>query len=219
MTSRLLVAAAVLVAANQAGWAADKAKKKKKTPDAATVQKSKWEYKLVRADELVPKDATSTSTSGSSSATTDDMKAQLADALNKLGEEGWELVWVDAPPRPIAGGVIGMTAGGFGGFGGGAAGGFGGAPGGFDTGRPDFDRMWQSLADGKDKVDLNDPANKALRDRFTSRGQKVPDDGILTKALFKEATERRMGEQQAASRRATLPAGPGATYYLKRAKG
>lgn len=83
MAYRLLITLAALAVVGHPGWGADAEKKKKKKAGAEPAKATptvKWEYKVVRGDEL---------------------EGTKDDALNKLGAEGWELVGINAPePTP-----------------------------------------------------------------------------------------------------------------------
>ena len=86
------------------------------------------------------------------------------------------------------GGDRGATGGGRGG-GGGDRGSMGGGRGG---GGMDPDMIWNMMSQGKDSINLNDPANARTRDRMMQQGQAIPPNGILTKNDFRVAFEQRM---------------------------
>jgi Ca2+-binding EF-hand superfamily protein len=91
------------------------------------------------------------------------------------------------------GGDRGGRGGDRGGFGGGDRGGRGG----FGGGSPDPEMIWNMMSQGKDSINLNDPANARTKDRMMQQGQAIPANGILTKNDFKVAFERRTAERAA----------------------
>lgn len=128
-----------LTAAGQAGWGQD-------TAAGKPAPKPKWEYKLVKEDDLgASKDVSKT------------------EALNRMGEDGWELVWVDAPARTPAANPAGMA-----------------------------ETLWGRLANGRDKIDAKDPANEAVRERVSRLGLAIPDDGLVTKEMYVDHFKKRM---------------------------
>lgn len=137
----------------------------------------KWEYKVVRAGQLAQP-----APSGDA----------LTDALNKLGDDGWELVGVvpdatPAMPSPPRDRGFGQPV---------------------PSGSVDPAAMWDRLAQGKDRINLNDPQFAFMKGMMERRGEAVPADGVLTKEQFITSTKQ-WGRPLAL-------AGP--TYYFKRPK-
>jgi hypothetical protein len=103
----------------------------------------------------------------------------------------------------------GGDGGGRGGFGGGPGqGGFGGGMQG-GRGAPDPEMIWGFMSQGKDSINLNDPANQRTKESMIRQGTPIPANGILTKAEFKANFEKRMAERAAGGGRGGPMAAPG----------
>lgn len=154
----------------------------------------KWEYKVVRTDQLLPKD---------SDKPRSDEDAAIA--LNKLGQEGWELVGV-APgtePQPTPGGM----------------------PSGISRLNKDgtvtheshqdiAKRSWDVASKGKDRIDLNAADNSAVKERLQRQGFSLPGDGILTSEKYQGMYRERLAKAAASVQAQIAASGP--TYYFKR---
>lgn len=112
----------------------------------------------------------------------------------------------------------GGDGGGRGGFGGGPGqGGFGGGMPGGGRGAPDPEMIWGMMSQGKDSINLNDPANMQLKSRMQRDGTPIPPNGILTKNDFKVSFEKRMAERAAGGGRGGpvgMPATPGSPQTM-----
>ncbi|MFO0851425.1 MAG: sigma-70 family RNA polymerase sigma factor [Gemmataceae bacterium] len=60
----------------------------------------------------------------------------------------------------------------------------------------DVNALWEKLAEGKDRIDLKDPKHARTRQLMQSRGEKLPDDGQLTKDAYRGYMERRLKSQR-----------------------
>lgn len=73
--------------------------------------------------------------------------------------------------------------------------------------------IWGFMSQGKDSINLNDPANAQLKSRMQRDGTPIPPNGILTKNDFKVSFEKRMAERAAGGSRGgpggTMPGAPG----------
>lgn len=83
-------------------------------------------------------------------------------------------------------------------------------------GRPDPEMIWNFMGgQGKDSINLNDPANQRIKDRMMQRGQAIPANGILTKAEFKTNLERSMaGGGMSGGSTMTMSGAPGAPMMM-----
>jgi hypothetical protein len=94
-----------------------------------------------------------------------------------------------------------------------------GGPGGgmmMGGGRPDPEMIWNFMGgQGKDSINLNDPANQRIKDRMMQRGQAIPANGILTKAEFKANMEKSMaGGGMSGGSTMTMSGAPGAPMMM-----
>jgi Ca2+-binding EF-hand superfamily protein len=74
----------------------------------------------------------------------------------------------------------------------------------------DSDSMWNRMSQGKDSINLNDPANQRTRDMMMRTGATIPPNGILTKAEFKTNFEKQMAARAAGGGRGGPGGMPGA---------
>jgi hypothetical protein len=141
--------------------------------------KQKWEYKVVPITGTIP------------AVKGDEKPLTLTEALNKMGQDGWELVGVGPGVRTVqgsadAGGFGGAAGGGGFGVGGLGGGGFGGAVGPqtfSEYRREAANQIWQSYARGQESVDLNAEQNARFKEMVIRQAGKI-DDNVLTKEAF-----------------------------------
>jgi DNA-directed RNA polymerase specialized sigma24 family protein len=60
---------------------------------------------------------------------------------------------------------------------------------------PEFERLWAKLADGKDRIDLNDPKNARVRQTM-ERLVPLPEGGVVTKEMYRGYYARRLGSSR-----------------------
>ncbi len=88
---------------------------------------------------------------------------------------------------PAPGGAFPAPSGAFPQPGGGPGRGMGGDP----------NAMWDRMAQGKDSINLNEPAYSWMRGMMERQGQAVPPDGIVTRQMFVDESTKRMAARNA----------------------